>query len=84
MTALDQICGRLDVAAVKIFLGDAWRQFETANITAVIRIDGQRIGFRFSGHDKWEGVKPGYEIFGGTDDDGFYDRLVVERMGRKQ
>jgi hypothetical protein len=38
VTALDQICGRLDVAAVKIFLGDAWRQFETANITTVVRI----------------------------------------------
>jgi hypothetical protein len=38
VTALDQISGRLDVAAVKIFLGDAWRQFETANITTVVRI----------------------------------------------
>ena len=38
ITALDQISGRLDIAAVKIFLGDAWRQFEVANITTVVRI----------------------------------------------
>jgi|SRR5580704_14184371 hypothetical protein len=34
----DQISSRLDVAAVKTFLGDAWRKFETASITTVIRI----------------------------------------------
>jgi hypothetical protein len=28
----------LAVAAVKTFLGDAWRKFETASITTVIRI----------------------------------------------
>jgi hypothetical protein len=39
VTALDQISGRLDVAAVKIFLGDAWRQFETVSITNVVRIN---------------------------------------------
>ena len=38
VTALDQICGRLDVAAVKTFLGDTWRQFEVASITTVVRI----------------------------------------------
>jgi hypothetical protein len=34
----DQISSRLDVAAVKQALGDAWRKFETASITTVIRI----------------------------------------------
>jgi hypothetical protein len=38
VTSLDQIAGRLDVAAVKIFLGDAWRQFEVASITTVVRV----------------------------------------------
>lgn len=38
ITRSDQISSRLDVAAVKQFLGDAWRRFETANITTVIRI----------------------------------------------
>jgi hypothetical protein len=34
----DQVSSRLDTAAVKQFLGDAWRKFETASITTVIRI----------------------------------------------
>ena len=34
----DQVSSRLDVAAVKAFLGDAWRKFETDSITTVIRI----------------------------------------------
>ena len=34
----DQVSSRLDVAAVKQFLGDAWRKFETASITTVIRV----------------------------------------------
>ncbi len=38
VTRSDQVSSRLDVAAVKQFLGDAWRRFETANITTVIRI----------------------------------------------
>lgn len=38
VTRSDQISSRLDVAAVKEFLGDAWRRFETASITTVIRI----------------------------------------------
>jgi hypothetical protein len=38
VTRSDQISSRLDVAAVKAFLGDAWRKFETASITTVIRI----------------------------------------------
>ena len=38
VTRSDQVSSRLDVAAVKQFLGDAWRSFETANITTVIRI----------------------------------------------
>jgi hypothetical protein len=38
VTRSDQVSSRLDVAAVKQFLGDAWRKFETASITTVIRI----------------------------------------------
>jgi hypothetical protein len=38
ITRSDQASSRLDVAAVKQFLGDAWRKFETASITTVIRI----------------------------------------------
>ena len=38
ITRSDQVSSRLDVAAVKRFLGDACRKFETANITTVIRI----------------------------------------------
>jgi hypothetical protein len=38
ITRSDQISGRLDVAAVKQHLGDAWRKFETTSITTVIRI----------------------------------------------
>jgi hypothetical protein len=44
ITRSDQISGRLDVAAVKQHLGDAWRKFETTSITTVIRIKaGQRL-----------------------------------------
>jgi hypothetical protein len=32
------VSSRLDVAAVKAFLGDAWRKFEATSITTVIRI----------------------------------------------
>ena len=38
VTRSDQVSSRLDVQAVKRFLGDACRKFETANITTVIRI----------------------------------------------
>jgi hypothetical protein len=38
VTRSDQVSSRLDVNAVKQFLGDACRKFETANITTVIRI----------------------------------------------
>jgi hypothetical protein len=34
----DQVSSRLDVTAVKAFLGDACRKFDTASITTVIRI----------------------------------------------
>src|ERR1700722_11774309 len=34
----EQISGRLDVAAVKQYLGDSWRRFEVATITTVVRI----------------------------------------------
>jgi hypothetical protein len=38
-TVMDlHVSSRLDVAAVKAFLGDAWRKFETAGVTTVIRI----------------------------------------------
>ena len=38
VTRSDQISSRLDVGAVKQFLGDAWRKFEATSITTVIRI----------------------------------------------
>jgi hypothetical protein len=38
VTRSDQVSSRLDVAAVKTFLGDAWRKFETASISTVIRV----------------------------------------------
>jgi hypothetical protein len=34
----EQISGRLDVAAVKQYLGDAWRRFEVATVSTVVRI----------------------------------------------
>lgn len=34
----EQIAGRLDVAAVKQYLGDSWRRFEVAAVSTVIRI----------------------------------------------
>src|ERR1700722_9255940 len=43
VTRSDQISSRLDVAAVKQFLGDAWRRFETASITTVIRIKATQL-----------------------------------------
>lgn len=36
--ASEQIAGRLDVAAVKQYLGDSWRRFEIATVSTVIRI----------------------------------------------
>jgi hypothetical protein len=42
VTRSDQFSHRLDVAAVKAFLGDAWRKFETASVTTVIRIKAVR------------------------------------------
>src|ERR1700735_2894452 len=38
VTRSDQVSSRLDAAAVKAFLGDAWRRFETASITTVILV----------------------------------------------
>jgi hypothetical protein len=38
VTRSDQVSSRLDTGAVKAFLGDAWRRFETASIMTVIRI----------------------------------------------
>jgi hypothetical protein len=34
----EQIASRLDVGAVKQYLGDSWRRFEVATISTVIRI----------------------------------------------
>jgi hypothetical protein len=34
----EQIASRLDVGAVKQYLGDSWRRFEIATISTVIRI----------------------------------------------
>jgi hypothetical protein len=36
--ASEQISGRLDVAAVKAYLGDSWRRFEIATVSTVVRI----------------------------------------------
>src|SRR5579863_1626393 len=36
--ASEQISGRLDIKAVKEFLGDSWRRFEVATVSTVIRI----------------------------------------------
>jgi hypothetical protein len=38
VTRSDQVSNRLDLVAVKAFLGDACRKFETASTTTVIRI----------------------------------------------
>jgi hypothetical protein len=38
VTRFDQFSSRLDVTAVKAFLGEAWRRFETTTVTTVIRI----------------------------------------------
>src|SRR6476646_3464945 len=34
----EQISGRLDVAAVKQYLGESWRRFEVATVSTVVRI----------------------------------------------
>jgi hypothetical protein len=38
VTATEQIAARLDVTAVKRYLGESWRRFEVASISTVIRI----------------------------------------------
>jgi hypothetical protein len=38
VTRSDQFSSRLDVGAVKQFLGEAWRKFETTSVSTVIRI----------------------------------------------
>jgi len=38
VTASEQIAGRLDVKAVKEWLGESWRRFEVATVTTVIRV----------------------------------------------
>src|SRR6476660_8916321 len=37
-TRSDQVSSRLDVSAVKQFLGDAWRRFETSSLVTVLRV----------------------------------------------
>jgi hypothetical protein len=38
VTRSEQISGRLDVNAVKQYLGDSWRRFEVATVSTVVRI----------------------------------------------
>lgn len=38
VTAAEQIAGRLDVKAVKEYLGESWHRFEVAAVTTVVRI----------------------------------------------
>jgi hypothetical protein len=38
VTAAEQIAGRLDVTAVKQYLGESWRRFEVSTISTVVRI----------------------------------------------
>jgi hypothetical protein len=38
VTRSDQAWSGFDIAAVKMFLGDAWRKFETAQIVTFLRI----------------------------------------------
>ena len=38
VTATEQIAGRLDSAAVKLYLGESWHRFEIAVVSTVIRI----------------------------------------------
>jgi hypothetical protein len=38
VTRSEQISGRLDVSAVKQYLGEPWRRFEVATVSTVIRI----------------------------------------------
>src|SRR6202161_138480 len=38
VTATEQIAGRLDVGAVKQYLGETWHRFEVATVSTVIRI----------------------------------------------
>ena len=42
VTRSEQISGRLDVSAVKQYLGDSWRRFEVATVSTVIRIKAVR------------------------------------------
>ena len=38
VTATEQIAGRLDVTAVKQYLGESWHRFEVATVSTVVRI----------------------------------------------
>jgi hypothetical protein len=38
VTRSDQVSSRLDVGAVKAFLGESWRRFEASAISTVIRV----------------------------------------------
>jgi len=52
VTRSEQISGRLDVSAVKQYLGDSWRRFEVATISTVIRIKAtKQVEARLSRYD---------------------------------
>jgi hypothetical protein len=52
VTRSEQISGRLDVAAVKQYLGQSWRRFEIAAVTTVIRIKAvKQVEARLSQYD---------------------------------
>jgi hypothetical protein len=51
ITCLDQIAGRLDISAVKIFLGDAWRQFETPRRLVTLQREGAEFVVSFNPQD---------------------------------
>jgi hypothetical protein len=43
VTATEQIAGRLDVKAVKEYLGESYRRFEVATVSTVIRIKAVKL-----------------------------------------
>ena len=52
VTRSEQISGRLDVTAVKQYLGDSWRRFEVATVSTVIRIKAaKQVEARLSQND---------------------------------
>jgi hypothetical protein len=52
VTRSEQISGRLDIPAVKQYLGQSWRRFEIAAVTTVIRIKAtKQVEARLSQND---------------------------------